>query len=289
MEADLLASRRANANIGRTRRRRPRSDHHGLEGIVSRSTFPQVARVLLLVSLAIACSAAPEKLSYDGDGVAKDVLALIPFNTTWARTKFPDAMLYRIELRNDSAQADGPPTVALYSFFSPGSRQFLTASSEPSIPWSGNEPQAWPSERPAPAPLPPVTLDFRDAWKKARESGVTNVSSAVLEVNGMNALPHVAWSVLGAMKDIRQRGVFLNALSGERLNGLELTEPPTSPVQSEMALTSIRNAFERSLTRTQTDGASRPGRCVGTAVPISAESGFRCYDFATHAFTAGTQ
>jgi hypothetical protein len=255
---------------------------------VSRSSFHEVARGLLLLSLAAGCSSQPEKLSYDGDGVAKDVLALIPFNTAWARTKFPDAMLYRIELRNDSAQADGPPNVALYSFFSPGSRQFLTASSEPSIPWSGNEPQAWPNNRPAPAPLPPVTLDFRDAWRKAREAGVTNVSSAVLDVNLMNALPHVAWSVLGTMKDIRQRGVFFSALTGNRLNGLELTEPPTSPVQAEIALTTIRAAFERSLPKPQTDSAAPRSRCVGTAVPVSAQAGFRCYDFAARAYSDGS-
>ena len=148
------------------------------------------AAISMTIALA-ACVRKPDHLSYDAAGVAQDVLALIPHNTEWARTVQYDAVLYRVELRADGAR-DGAPTDALYSFYSPGSQVFLTATSDPRTPWEGAEPQDWPAGRRAPMPLPPVAIDFAAAWTQARNAGITKVSSAVLEVNQKNALPIVA-------------------------------------------------------------------------------------------------
>jgi hypothetical protein len=254
-----------------------------------RNQLAQLSRLSLAAATLLACDREPDHLSYDSDGVAKNVLALIPHNTAWARSSFPDAMLYRVELRAD-AGSDEAPSVALYSYFSPASRQFLTATSEPKVPWSGAEPQAWPADRPAPPPLPDVPTDFRAAWEKARGFGIKNATTAVLEVNAANALPIVTWTVLGEMKDLMQRGVYLDALTGERISPAQLREPPTAQVQVEIALTSIRKAFATSTsTQASESKAANLGRCQGNAVPVSTETTARCYDFALKGFTAGVR
>ena len=66
----------------------------------------------------------PSQLTYDADGVAQNVIALIPHNTKWARSKQADAVLYRIELRVSTASG-GVPSEALYNFYSPSSRTFI--------------------------------------------------------------------------------------------------------------------------------------------------------------------
>ncbi|MES3034782.1 MAG: hypothetical protein V4813_12360 [Gemmatimonadota bacterium] len=222
----------------------------------------------LFVALA-ACTRKPDHLTYDGSGVAQDVLALIPHNTEWARTVQYDAVLYRVELRADPA-GDGAPTDALYSFYSPGSQVFLTATSDPRTPWEGAEPQDWPVARRPPMPLPPVAIDFAAAWTQARNAGITRVSSAVLEVNQRNALPIVAWTITGSTRDPREQGIYIDALTGDRLYQHTLAEPPVSPASLETAQSRYRGALRA--------GTRGSGGCAAKSFPVPATDAVVCYE-----------
>lgn len=215
------------------------------------------------------CTRNPDHLSYDADGVAQDVLALIPHNTAWARTVQYDAVLYRIELRSELS-GDGAPTDALYSYYSPGSKVFLTATSDRRTPWEGAEPQDWPPGRRAPMPLPSVRIDFSAAWAQARNAGITQVSSAVLEVNQRNALPIVTWSITGATRDPREHGIYIDALTGDRLYEHTLTEPPISPASLETAQSRYRGALRQ-------DSRSSRG-CASKSFPVPMADPVVCYD-----------
>lgn len=210
-------------------------------------SFRRRSHLRHLIALAAAivlagCKRQPEHLTWNSDGVAQDVLALVAFNAKWAHTIQYDAVPYRIELRSETP-SDRAPTDAYYSFYSPGSHVFLTATSDPRTPWDGAEPQAWPAGRRAPLPLPAVTVDFDKAWQIAHDAGITNVSSAVLEVNQKNVLPIVAWSITGTMRDPREHGVYIDALSGDRIYEHTLTEPPISPSVIETAQSRYRGAL----------------------------------------------
>ncbi len=220
---------------------------------------------LVLAVVAAGCTSQPKRLSYDADGVANEVLALIPFNADWAQTLEYDAVLYRIELRNE-APADRAPTDAFYSFYSPGSQVFLTATSDPRTPWEGAEPQEWPVERRAPLPLPSVTVDYKKAWQIARAAGIRQVTSAVLEVNQKNTLPIVAWSIVGSMADQREHGVYIDALSGERLYEHTLDEPPVSPTTLENAQSRYRGALRAD--RSDTAGCKAGSLAIPAAEPV---------------------
>jgi hypothetical protein len=217
----------------------------------------------------LACGGKVEHLSYDGDGVAKDVAALIPFNTAWAQSKQPDAVLYRIELRSETP-GEGAPTDALYSYFSAGSRTFMTATSDPRLPWAGAEPQDWPADRPVPLPLPRVTMDFKDVWKLVKAAGMKKVTTAVLEVNRGSAVPVVVWAVNGEAPDIREGGIFYNAVSGVRMLRTGLFDPPASPRMVDNALTEYRAALR--------GDATGPNGCSGKAVAIPAQAPVVCFD-----------
>lgn len=231
-----------------------------------------VIRWLAAISMAVAllgCKRNPDHLTYDADGVAQGVLAMIPHNTEWARTVQYDAVLYRIELRSD-VSGDAAPTDALYSYYSPGSQVFLTATSDPRTPWEGAEPQDWPAGRRPPMPLPPVTIDFRAAWAQARTAGITQVSSAVVEVNQKNALPIVAWSIAGTTRDPREQGIYIDALSGDRLYQHTLAEPPIAPASLETAQSRYRGAL-----RQETRGSRG---CRSKSFPVPAVDPVVCYD-----------
>ncbi len=222
------------------------------------------------------CRGKGDHLRYDDEGVATNVLGLVARNTRWARTQQADAVLYRIELRTDAA-SDNAPTDALYSFYSPASRTFMTATSDPRIPWDGAEAQDWPADRPEPLPLPVVPMDFTEAWQKAQDVGVRRVTSAVLEVNTRNTMPIVAWSILGQVPDIRESGVYLDALSGDRLYPHTLLEPPTSPLPVENAISRYRGALRGE--------ATSSNGCAGKAVAIPAADPVTCFDAVTRAFS----
>lgn len=240
------------------------------------STAIRGATIAAVVALVVACAGKVDHLSYDSDGVAKDVLALIPHNTEWARTKQADAVLYRIELRSESP-SDAAPTEALYSYYSAGSQTFMTATSDQKIPWAGAEPQSWPAGRPAPLPLPPVTMDFKDAWKVAREAGIKAVSNAVLEVNTGNAVPVVLWAINGAATDMREGGIYLNALSGMRLLRTGLFDPPVVPVMVENAVSEYRGALRGTATAAK--------GCSGKAVAIPSDNPVVCFDAETRSYS----
>ncbi|MCC7052749.1 MAG: hypothetical protein IT355_05740 [Gemmatimonadaceae bacterium] len=248
-------------------RRAPRSPHH--------HHLP-LAALLMVVQAIAGCRAAPEHLSYDDDGVAHDVLALIPFNTKWAQGRIRDAVLYRIELRTDAA-GERPPTDVLYSFYAPRRIAVLTATSDPEVPWAGAEPLELPDGRPVPMPLPPVKIDFREAWRLARAAGITRVTSAVLEVNQRNAMPIVAWSFTGQMADIRERGVYLDALTGARLYPHTLFDPPTTIGQVEAAISTYRGALRG-------DAAQDP-RCPPHAVAVPSRRPVTCFDADRRTYT----
>lgn len=222
-----------------------------------------------LAILLAGCNRQPERLTYDGDGVAHDVLALVPHNVAWARTIQYDAVLYRIELRAETP-SDRAPTDALYSFYSPGSHVFLTATSDPRTPWEGAEPQTWPTGRRPPLPLPPVTIDFDKAWQIARDAGITRVSSAVLEVNQKNVLPLVAWSITGTMRDQREHGIYIDALTGDRLYQHSLDEPPISPASLETAQSRYRGALRAEKRATR--------GCKAGSLPVPASDPVVCFD-----------
>jgi hypothetical protein len=221
--------------------------------------------VVVLVALTAGCTSQPERLTYGSDGVAQDVLALIPFNADWAHTIEYDAVLYRIELRNDTP-TDRAPTDAYYSFYSPGSKHFLTATSDPRTPWEGAEPQEWPPQRIAPLPLPRVTVDYPKAWQIARTAGIREVSRAVLEVNQKNTLPIVAWSIMGRMPDQREHGVYIDALTGERLYEHTLDEPPVSAASLEKAQSRYRGALREN--RRDNFGCKAGSLAIPAAEPV---------------------
>lgn len=221
------------------------------------------------------CSRKVDHLSYDEDGVAEDVMALVPFNDAWARERQEDAVLYRIELRSDPPSDSAPPN-ALYSYYSPGSHTFMTATSDPKLPWAGDEAQDWPVGRPEPLPLPSAPLDFKAAWTKAVAAGVSRVSSAVLEVNQRNSMPIVAWTITGQLPDIRDPAVYIDALTGERLNPPSLLEPPMSPAPVERAISAYRGALRG-------DVAEVVG-CEGKAIPVPIRQPVLCFDVLQRAY-----
>jgi hypothetical protein len=253
------------------------------EGSVFRSASRTVRRSALALMLLATASCGrkdPSQMTYDADGVAQNVLALIPYNTRWARTKHADAVLYRIELRTTSASGT-VPTDALYSFYSPSSRTFMTATSDPKIPWAGAEPQAWPVDRPAPPPLPTVTLDFAAAWKQAKEAKVEQVTAGVLEVNTHNPMMLTAWSFVGRMPNFEQHGVFFNAITGQRINELALFDIPSSDMLVQNALSEYRGALRNDTTDTAVG-------CTKPAVRVPAVQSVVCYDVQARTYSALT-
>jgi hypothetical protein len=250
------------------------------QDFVFRTASRTIARAvvsLTLPTLAACTSKPPTHLTYDADSVATNVLALIAYNTEWARTNQADAVLYRIELRSDGA-SDTAPTEALYSFYSPGSSTFMTATSDPKIAWAGAEPQPWPADRAAPAPLPRITLDFADAWRQAKAAKISHVTRAVLEVNSGNAVPVNTWSILGQMPRIDEQGVFFNAISGKRINGRLLTEEPSTPRYIDDAIAEYRGALR------ENSPGSTVG-CNGGAVRVPAERSVACYNVVARLYT----
>jgi hypothetical protein len=227
-------------------------------------------RLPLAALIAVAsCRASPDHLSYDDDGVAQEVLALVPYNTKWARRIAYDAVLYRIELRT-GAPGDSVPSEALYTYYSAGTRSFLTATSDPGTPWAGAEPMAWPVRRSAPLPLPSVKIDFKEAWRLASATGIYRVTSAVLEVNRRNGIPIVAWTFTGELSDLRERGVYFDALTGERLYAHTLFDPPTSTRQVEEATSIYRGALRGDI--------AQDTKCPKRAIAIPARRPVVCFD-----------
>ncbi len=244
---------------------------HLLDSVSPLSPRPRGPILAPLFALLVVggCSGEVAQLSYDGDGVAKDVLALVDFNTRWAREQEPEAVLYRIELRSD-APSDTAPQHALYSFYAPSTRTFLTATSDPKVPWDGAEAQDWPADQPVPLPLPHISMDFREAWRKARAAGLTKATSAVLEVNRRTALPLVTWSLVGSMPDVREGGAYFNAITGERVRVTLLADPPMSPTLLEKFTSQYRGALRG-------NSAGSP-RCSGRSIPIPEVAPAVCFD-----------
>jgi hypothetical protein len=234
-------------------------------------------RNIALALFALACTSGDQRVTYSDDGVAQNVLALIPFATTWARGLHADAVLYRIEVRSDTP-SEKPPAQVLYSFYAPSDNSFMTGTSEPTLAWSGAEPQRWPASKPIPLPLPTVPMDFAAAWTLLRTTGIETVSSAVLEVNQRNAAPVVAWTVLGQLKDVREAGVYLNALSGDRMYGHTLFEPPTVDAQTERAVSAYRGALRGNATDNR--------GCTARSVPVPANNPVICFDVGTRQYSA---
>ena len=244
---------------------------------VSRRASRQPLHRLLGTSLLLlaACSGPPDHLTYDADGVAQDVLALIPYNTAWAQRRVRDAVLHRIVLRADTP-SDRPPTEVLYNFYAPRRKAILTATSDPAVPWSSSEPINLPPDHLPPLPLPPVRIDFREAWRLARAAGISRVSSAVLEVNQRNGVPVVAWTIAGDMPDLRERGVYFDALTGERLYAHTLFDPPTTAAQVEGAISTYRGALRGDVTQ--------DAKCPKRFVPVPSRRPVTCVDVTTGAY-----
>jgi hypothetical protein len=217
-----------------------------------------------------ACGAGGDELSYDSDGVARGVLDLVPHNTEWARSIEPDAVLYRIELRPESPTATAPSSV-LYNYYSPGANAFMTATSDPRVPWEGAEPQAWPADQIQPMPLPAVAMDFTEAWEQAKAAGLTKVKSVTLEVQRRFGLVLVVWSLLGTLPQAGEDGVYFNALSKERLLRATLISPPASPLMVEKAMFEYRRALR---------GKAGIGKspCEGTGIPIPTSEPAVCFN-----------
>lgn len=220
--------------------------------------------------LLVACGRSQaDHVTFDEAGVAQDVLALVPRATAWARAERTDAVLYRIELRAMPG-VDGAPSEVLYNFFSHSSRAFMTATSDPKLPWATAEPQDWPDTRPMPMPLPPVTIDFATVWKQAKAIGIGNVTSALLEVNTRNSMPYVLWSIAGDTKDFREPGLYFDALTGERLYAHLVHEPTTSAVQVEAVTSRYRGALRGNVTGLN--------GCKDKAIGVPSASPVVCYD-----------
>lgn len=235
---------------------------------LTRLRAPAVASIAATLLLG-GCSGEVTQLSYDADGVARDVLALVAYNTEWARSQQPEAVLYRIELRSDTP-SDTAPQYALYSYYAPSTRTFLTATSDPKVPWAGAEPQDWPADQPIPLPLPPIAMDFREAWRKARQAGLTKATSAVLEVNRRTPLPIVTWALAGTMPDVREAGAYFNAITGERVRLTLLADPPMSPTLLEKFTSQYRGALR--------GNAVGGTLCSGRSIAIPEAAPVVCYD-----------
>lgn len=230
--------------------------------------LPTIAIAAAMV-LAGCGSTQVDHVTFDEAHVAQDVLALLPRATTWARSQRMDAVIYRIELRPIPG-VDGAPSEVLYNFFSHSSRAFMTATSDPHLPWATAEPQDWPSARPMPMPLPPVTIDFATIWTRATAVGIWNVTSAVLEVNTRNTMPYVLWSIAGDTKDFRERGLYFDALTGERLYAHAVHEPATSAEQVEAVSSRYRGALRGNVTG--------PNGCKDKAIGVPSAQPVVCYD-----------
>ncbi len=228
-------------------------------------------------ALIAACGAGGDAISYDSDGVARGVLDLVPRNTAWARSLEPDAVLYKIELRPESPGATAPSSV-LYNFYAPRANAFMTATSDPKVPWEGAEPQYWPLDQIQPMPLPAVAMDFREAWDRARAAGLTNVTSVTLEVQRRFGLVLVVWSLLGKVPQAGEDGVYFNALSKERLLRATLINPPASPLMVEKAMFEYRRAL-----RGKATGKSP---CYGPGVPIPVQNPVVCFNVDSRDYTA---
>ncbi len=232
----------------------------------------RAARWLTAVAVTVlvaACSATGDELSYDSEGVASGVLDLVPRNREWAQSIEPDAVLYRIELRPESPSAKAPSSV-LYNFYAPGVNAFMTATSEPKVPWDGAEPQDWPKDQIQPMPLPAVAMDFREAWDRAREAGLTNVTNVTLEVQRRFGVVLVVWSLLGKVPQAGEDGMYFNALSKERILRATLINAPASPLMVEKAMFEYRRALRGKPTTKSI--------CAGTAIPIPADDPVVCFD-----------
>lgn len=230
--------------------------------------------------LAAACGAGGEQLSYDSNGVARGVLGLVARNTEWARSIEEDAVLYRIELRPESP-SDRAPSYVLYNFYSPRANVFMTATSDPRVPWEGAEPQDWPVDQIQPMPLPAVAMDFRDAWERAKAAGLTNVTSASLEVQRRFGLALVVWSLIGTLPQAGEGGVYFNALSKERIYRAALISPPESPLMIEKAMFEYRRALRGPQT-----GKSP---CRGPGIPIPAQKPVVCFNVESRDYSAPDQ
>jgi hypothetical protein len=236
----------------------------------------RVTIAMLALAALGACRGPVDHLSYDSDGVAKDVLALVAHNTIWARTLEPDAVLYRIELRSDKP-GDSAPTYALYSFYAPRANAFMTASSDPKTPWDGAEPQYWPLDALPPLPLPAVPMDFREAWVRARDAGLTNVSSAVLEVQRRFGFPIVVWTLTGQLPGTTDGAVYFNAITKDRIQVSTLVSPPASPLVAEQALFEYRRALR--------GRGGRPDACSGPAIAIPAVAPVICFEVGSRTYS----
>ena len=157
----------------------------------------------------------------------------------------------------------------------------MTATSDPKIPWAGAEPQPWPVERPAPPPLPNVTLDFAAAWKQAKEAKIEDVTVGVLEVNTRNPMTLTAWSFLGKMPNFEQHGVFFNAITGQRLNELALFDIPSSGMMVQNAVSEYRGALRN-------DATDSDVGCIKPAVRVPAQQSVVCYDVEARTYSALT-
>lgn len=234
-------------------------------------------RCMVLALTALSCTSRDQSVTYSENGVAQNVLAMIPYATSWANGVHADAVLYRIEVRSDTP-SDKAPAQVLYSFYSPSDASYMTGTSEPTLAWSGAESQPWPASRPVPLPLPTVRLDFSAVWTTLRTTGISAVSSAALEVNQRNAAPVVAWTVLGQMKDMRESGVYLNALSGDRLYGHTLFEPPTVESQLDKAVSEYRGALRGDATESR--------GCPASSVAVPTNDPVICFDVRTRRYSA---
>jgi hypothetical protein len=113
-------------------------------------------------------------------------------------------------------------------------------------------------------------MDFKDVWKLVKAAGMKKVTSAVLEVNRASAVPVVVWAVNGEAPDVREGGIFHNAISGVRILRTGLFDPPASPRMVENALTEYRAALR--------GDATGPNGCSGKAVAIPAAAPVVCFD-----------
>ncbi len=228
--------------------------------------------------LVAACGAGGDSISYDSDGIARGVLDLVPHNTEWARSIEPDAVLYRIELRPESPSATAPTSV-LYNFYAPRENAFMTATSDPKVPWEGAEPQYWPLDQIQPMPLPAVAMDFREAWDRAGAAGLTQVTSVTLEVQRRFGLVLVVWSLLGKVPQAGEDGVYFNALSKERVLRATLINPPSSQLMVEKAMFEYRRALRGT-------AATGKSRCSGPGIAIPALHPVVCFNVDSRDYTA---
>lgn len=185
--------------------------------------------------------ASPDAIPFK-NGVPQHVLANREENGEWAKERHKDAYLYSIVI--NSVNGDSTFQDITYHYFSPGKNVHFTSMTDARYGWAGSQDFPWPTGQRLPIPLPEkINVDFNDVWEMGQKEGIRRVNTALLESSDYKAVPRIAWAMPGDMPEGRERGLYVDAISGERIRRNDLYDPPTSDAQIIAAVNRMRGAY----------------------------------------------